>query len=228
MTTKQQDQSKVLEQMIKDYKEKKDVYLKIPALADSFEQLIVIYGDIAICLQKQVKDITGVTRTKAGVKDVLASSAYTVAAGVYAWASTTKNDMVLNQVNFTELALQSLTDKLISPTCKNIYDLAVANQAELVPFGVDADSIQQLQNDLDAYNTWSAEPRKQTLNRRAETQKLKLLFSEAFKLIKESTDKLIVKMKKIDMDTYNSYKAARAMPHAAKAKTDVPPPPKQS
>jgi hypothetical protein len=224
MTALQQTKKKRLVRMNEAYKQDQSDFDTIPAITDAFTRLEIINSEIDICAQKQILATVGTTEAKNSSKVTLANSANIVAGAIYSYALATKNIVLQTQAKYTELSLLKLSDTMIVPTCRNIYNLAITNADGLKNF-IGADIVQQLLAAIDAYTTINGKPLKQIKDRGTETKKLAALFNEADGIFRNQTDKLVEQLKDKFPDTYNNYQIALALPQAGdNSKGDNPPP----
>lgn len=180
-----------------------------------------IVEDLRQAAQQEVQAIGGYTDNKTGQRLILSNITLDVAAAIFAFA-TTNNDLVLKeQVNINQSYLQRQRDEVLGSVCTNILDIANANAAALIPFGVSAAKITDLDTAITNYNTAVPGPRNAVSNRVSVKDSMKELFTDADQLLKERADKLALQFKTTEPEFYAAYRSNRIIVDAATSSTQV-------
>lgn len=165
--------------------------------------------------------ITGVAIDKTVLKKNLCQSAADMAALVYAFASSTNNNTLKQEVNYAYTDFFRLKDDLVAPTAQNIHNAATANLAALAPFGITAAMLSALQTTITNYSTSVPTPRNAKAIKATFTQNIKQLIKETDDILKNQLDKLSVSFKTARPDFYSTYLNARIIIDPSKTETQI-------
>lgn len=185
---------------------------------DEFKDKIDTIREVA-----QQKDVTttGATADKKARKENLSRVASAVAGAIYAYAATTANNTLKQEVNFSAYALLRTKDAMLAPRCRNIHDLGAANLAALADYGVTAATLTELQTAIDAFAESVSKPRAAISARAAKTATLPQLFDEADAILTERMDTLIEMFAVTNPDFVATYHSARKILDAPTTTTQL-------
>jgi hypothetical protein len=130
----------------------------IPAVLDAFQTYKLMVAEIRSLVKQKTLITTGMSEDKKKTKLLLAEHALFIADAIYAYASKNKNYTLRNEVAFCKSGLEKLRDNLFIEACNTIYDLGMANLADLTPYTIDANTMQTLQTTIDLYTAESPQP----------------------------------------------------------------------
>lgn len=193
----------------------------VPAFATVATTLRTLYNNIVDAAQQEAQIIAGVSINKAETKINLCTEAASIAAAVYAWATSQSNYELKEQMNYSVSRLQQTKDELLVPVCNNIFSSANTNAAALAPYGITAARVTAFQTLIDEYVSVIPAPRNAASNRSAVRTTLINLFNEGDEIMKLQMDKLSVQFKNSNAAFYNAYKNNRVIINAASVQTQV-------
>jgi len=196
-----------------------DTVATVPAFQTAFTAFETTVGDIHDTVQLEANIISGITTDKSQLKATLCQQAADNCAVIFAYASTTNNNELKEQVSFSFWDLKRLTDEMLIPTCSNIYNGLNDNSKALKTFGITAGNISDLQTAIDDYQAILVSPRNAVTQRSAHGTALGNLFKQANDILKSQLDKVAVQFKSTAETFFVAYKKNRAVvgPGVAKA-----------
>lgn len=185
---------------------------------DEFKDKIAAIKEVA-----QQKDMAtqGAAADKKARKTSLCRIASAVAGAIYAYAATSGNNTLKQEVKFTNSQLMQTKDALLAPRCQNIHDLGAANLAALADYGINAAKLTELQAAIDAYAESAPKPRAAINKRAAKTATLPQLFKEADAILTERMDTFIGLFAAANPDFVATYQSARIIVDAPTTTTQL-------
>lgn len=193
----------------------------IPAFQTAVGKLNTTIASIVATAQQEDLITKGITIDKAEAKKTLCQLAADIAAPIVAFASTTKNNKLSKEVNFTHSDLIRTKDDQLAPRCKNIADAAQANLAALNAYGISAATVTALQNTIINYQAKVPDPRNAAAQKATIRTNLKNLIKEADQILKLQLDKTIVGFKTANADFVSTYKTNRIIIDPSKTTTTL-------
>lgn len=185
------------------------VYAGNLAFNAAFEALQAKISAILSTAQQDASIITGITADKNVSKDKLCAKASELANVTFAYASTTGNNTLKEEVNFSYSKLARLREELLAPNCQNIHDRIVENIAALADYGITGAMATELQQLIDKYSADTPKVRTAISNRKATTASLVTLFEELDDILKNRMDKIVVIFEAANPEFVAAYNAAR-------------------
>jgi hypothetical protein len=186
------------------------VYAQVEAFAAGVNDL---NADIARIreIEQQRLDVksNGVTKEKTALKEALVEAALKIASALYAYGFKTENPDIMAKVNFSRSVLLRMEDNALTTTAGEIAAVATASVAELTPYGINANDVDELKAKTAAYEAIIAKPRVAIGEHRVATANLAQTFRQTDMLLTDNLDKLIVLFEKSNPDFYNNYRNAR-------------------
>lgn len=152
----------------------------------NLDTAIEAIGDLR---DQQEEDTKGVTEDKQNNRQTLEEETYTIASVIIFYASGINNRTLLQKVNFTRSELSRARDNELPGMSEQVHQAAVANAAAILPFGVTATMITDLNTSLQTYVDSISKPRAAISDNSAATEQLPQLFADTTKLLEESLDK---------------------------------------
>ena len=193
----------------------------VPAFETSLNALNLKVSAIIAATQQEDLVTKGITVDKSEAKKRLCSLTTDIAAPIFAFASSTSNNQLKQEVNFSYSDLLRTKDDLMAPRCQNIKDLGTANIAALIPFGLTAASLDALQIEIDNYQVKVPTPRNSAAQKKTIRENIKSLIKEADIVLKEQMDKTVVGFKTTNPDFVSTYKANRVIIDPGKSTTTL-------
>lgn len=209
MNSKQEAKLNMFDAVLTHCQTNAAIVATVPAFDAAVNDFENVVDDLQEAAQAEILIITGHAASKTEQKEELISITLDVAGALVAFASANNNTVLKEQANLTYSDLNRLKDELLAPACNNIHDLADANAAALVPFGVTAAKITSLDNAITAYETAVPAPRNAVANRMSVAETIKLKLKEGDEILKERMDKLVIQFKTTEPEFHAAYKANR-------------------
>lgn len=181
----------------------------VAAYATTLTAFIAKQAAITTTAQQESQVISGITVSKADLKKSACTSGSTVAAALFAYATSINDPILQAKANFTYSDLFKLKDDELPVILQNIHDDANTVVASLAPFGVTAAILTSLQNVTDDYAAEVSAPRNAVAQRKSYKTQLKTLFKEADTLLTTQLDKLALQLKAAQPGFYMTYKNNR-------------------
>jgi hypothetical protein len=196
--------------VVKESKSNPDSIKLIPKFAKGIEQLDTIIQKIDVIRVQQEKDLTGITVDKRYSLNNLTDYMVDIAGALHAYAHDNGNNTLMGKVNYKPSVVEKMSQAEIIAAASIVYEEAgKIPAAELAEVGVSADELKEFAGLNDYFKNIKSAPREAIIDRSGSTEKLRDLFKEAGKLVKDSLDRLATQFKRKDPDFYLKYRAAR-------------------
>ncbi len=193
----------------------------VPAFETALNVFNVKLSAIIAATQQEDLVTKGITVDKSEAKKTLCRLTTDIAAPIFAFASSTANNKLKQEVNFSYSDLLRTKDDLMAPRCQNIKDLGIANLAALAPYGLTTAGLIALQTEIDNYQVKVPTPRNSAAQKKTIRENMKTLFKEIDIVLKEQMDKTVVGFKATNPDFVSTYKANRIIIDPGKSKTTL-------
>lgn len=177
--------------------------------------------EIQFYLGQQIKETTGITNDKQLVKENLCRMASDIAGIIYAFASTQKKMVLMEEVNYSYTKLFRLREDLILPTMQNIYVATEANREAIVDYGIDAEKIEAFEQAILHFKAVLPKIRIIRSEKSIYLDKISEIMAEVDALLSNRLDKLAVLFQKSNPDFYNAYKHIRKIDAPNSTSTQV-------
>lgn len=177
----------------------------------------------AIIATVQQEDLVtkGVTIDKSEAKKTLCQLAADIAAPIFAFASSTNDNKLKEEVDFSYSDLFKSKDDQLAPRCQNIHDAGTTNLAALAPYGITAATLTTFQTTIDNYQAKVPTPRNAAALKVTIRTNLRNLIKETDKVLKEQMDKPVVGLKTTNPNFVTTYKANRIIIDPSKSATTL-------
>jgi hypothetical protein len=123
----------------------------IPALASGFNDLQARISNISGLVSLQAAVISGIAIDKENLKAKMAILTYNYSGAARAWAAGNKDDTTYEALNLVQSVIKKKPDEVAGPACLNIYNIMNANAAALLPFGLTAAMLSELNTTISDY-----------------------------------------------------------------------------
>lgn len=197
------------------------IVASVPAFGKILDSFNANISAILALTQQEDLATKGITLDKATAKKMLCQLAADIAAPIFAYASTTGDNKLKQEVKFTAAELLRSKDDILGPRCQNIKDKGAENVAALKPWGITDTSLEALQTAIDGYQSKTPTPRNSTAQKKTIRNNIKKLFAETDLLLKEQLDKVVVGVKISNPDFYATYKENRIIIDPARFTTTL-------
>lgn len=158
--------------------------------------------------EQQLFDKSGIAESKSQLRNTLVLLAADTSRKVTAYAKFTNNQLLMNEIKYTESELRKIADTSLRDAAQGIYDRAQANLTALVPYGVTAATQTALQSAITAFLTSIPKPRLGIADKKETTAQLANLFKQADAAL-ENIDTLVEIVRLSQPAFYKGYKGVR-------------------
>lgn len=181
------------------------VWKGLPSFVDAFSDFEANLSSLQDALGAQVTNITGFTREKESLEELLIDKAIAVARAIFAYAEKMNNKPLREKVNYAPSDLKNTRDTVRISISQVIHDEANGVLGDLGDYGIDADGLEELQKAIKDYTTAVSAPRSATTEKKKATGMISELFGVIDGILKNRMDKLIEIFKKSNFDFYKQY-----------------------
>jgi hypothetical protein len=186
-----------------------EIVASIPAFQIAFDDFKAKIAEIIAAEQQKSAVLTGIAADKAQSKQSLCRQTANIAGAIFAFASTTSNNELKQQMNVSFSKLLKMKDIQLTARCRNIHDAGAANIDALADYGIKPALLSALQNAIDEYSATAPKPRTARSRGKAITGSLRELFKQADAILTERMDSFIGLIRENRPDFAATYEAAR-------------------
>jgi len=154
---------------------------------------------------------SGKTRAKKLAANRLIEQVMVVSGALLAWSVDNDNPEVQAISNLTRSYLKKIRDNELDLKGKQIYNLAQQHIDNSSNYGINAESLTELQQLSDTYHMALGEQESSMANRVSAGASMATLFQEADEILKLRLDSLMETVKPNNQDLYDAYNAARVI-----------------
>ncbi len=158
--------------------------------------------------EQQMFNKKGISAQKKQQRYTLAAVCGDTSRRITAYAKFTNNQVLLNEIKFSDSELKRAADTILRDNAQGIYDRAQANLTALEPYGVTAATQTALQDAINAFVTSIPKPRLGITNKKQSTAQLAKFFDAADEAL-DNIDTIIEMVKVSDANFYDGYKSVR-------------------
>ena len=180
-------------------------WVAIPGFATVVSTFISKIALIQATENRQQRTTKGVTTNKKNKKLLLIEKALVVAGGILSVAQETNDTELFELVNFTASELEHIGDTLLLDRATLILDTGNANAAAILPKGITAVILGELQTMVTEYETVVVSPRDLIVDKKTATAQLKVLFLDTDALLKDNLDRLMMQFKTSNNEFFRKY-----------------------
>lgn len=123
----------------------------IPELLAGFTALGARISNISGLISLQASVISGISVDKNDLKETMAKLTYNYSGPGRAWAAKNNDDQNYNAMNISISKIKQTPDDQAGPVCQNVHGLLNTNAVALVPFGLTAAMINELNTAITDY-----------------------------------------------------------------------------
>lgn len=221
MTGRQESKLNMYHAVINHADDNTTIVTTILAFSTAYTSFKAIVSSLDATVQLEAQVITGIATDKKTMKQTLCQQAADIAAVVYAYATTTNNNELAEEVNFSVSDLIRLRDDQTAPTCKNIHDAANDNLAALATYGITAGMLTTFNTLITDYTSKVPATRNTVALRKTYAASIKTLFKDADNILKKVLDKLAVQFKAANLEFHDTYFNNRIIIDAPTSKTGI-------
>jgi len=181
----------------------------IPAFSDAFTEFRNKLKDLQKVVKTQAKNITGVAKDKQQEKEEMILKALQVTSAVFSFAKTNGDEELASQAKYSPSRLRFTRDSLLLEYCHHILNMGNDNAAALVPYGIAAADLTELESEINDFEAIVAKPREIIGTRVDATQDMPLKIKALDFILKNRMDPLMIMFQQSSPTFYNKYKNAR-------------------
>jgi len=152
---------------------------------------------------------SGLVTEKTNLQNSLINKAFEIASLLHAWASMSGNSVLLKKVDFPISDLQRQRDNELASTCKGILALARENIGGLYQYQLNENDLNNLDNQINQYESGLPNHRISILERKAANEKIKELHASIDRILVDQLDRIMFRFNTTNPDFYTSYLNAR-------------------
>lgn len=180
-------------------------WVAIPGFANVVTTFISKITLIQATENRQQRTTKGVTTNKKNKKLLLIDKALVVAGGILSVAQDTNDSELFELVNFTASELEHIGDTLLLDRVTLILDTGNTHAAAILPKGITAVILGELQTMLTEYETVVVSPRDLIVDKKTATAQLKVMFLDTDALLKDNLDRLMMQFKTSNNEFFRKY-----------------------
>lgn len=180
----------------------------LPNYSGYFTTFLSSIAQIQTYAEQQMFDKKGIAVGKKQLRDSLVALAADTSRRLTAYAKFANNQVLLNEIKFTDSDLKRGADTVLRDYAQGIYDRAQSNLTALATYGVTAETQAALQDAITSFVNSIPKPRLGIAEKKQSTVQLANYFDAAdFAL--SNIDTIIGMVKVSQANFYNGYKTAR-------------------
>lgn len=160
----------------------------VRAFSTAFDRFKGFNTQIIPAVGAQETPRTGFATDKRTSKTQLCNATLIISKPMRAFATDTGDNALFDEVDYAFTELNRLRDDQIAPRCQIIHDRALANLPALGDYGITAEKLAVLQNEITGYTAQVPKPRSARADRSVQTANLAELFRESKKALKQMDD----------------------------------------
>jgi hypothetical protein len=185
------------------------IWSGVVAFADAFDEFTASNRKLEKIIQKQQTRIKGTTEDKFNKKMYLIKKTLMISRAMTAFANVTHNEILREEINFSERELIRCRDTELDVKCKIVQDRAVTYQAELTIYGLTPVIIAAQATAIDDYYSVVSKPRVAIAVRKSQTENLEKSLDENMKLLTGRLDNLTEIFSETHPEFVSEYKNSR-------------------
>ena len=228
MNNIQINKSRMYQTVNKVLESNRQMYAGIEELGAAQGQLTNYLELIGSYRQVQELNQTGLTGNKMMLKERLTNQLLKLVAGLSAYATVTRNTVLLAKVFYKPYALQK-PDPVLADIARLILNEAKSYQNELTRFFVTQADLTELETLVTQFMEAIPQKRVATNYSKVSTLNIAAVFAASDKLLKNETDMLMLPFRFTQPDFYEAYKNARIIvKYSGRKKTQEGPVPAEA
>jgi hypothetical protein len=188
--------------------ENESKWTAMPAFVNATTSFFDLSDQVQAAAMIQQGNTKGITDNKQQEEDEMIAMTLKVAGAVRAFATVTGNQELKAQMKYSASALKGMRDSDLLNACQHVHDVALEHVDGLADYMVTAETLTQLNDEVDDFRQALAAPRNAITRRSEATSRLADLFKEADGVLNDQLDALM-EMYREDKPFYNQYQAAR-------------------
>jgi hypothetical protein len=183
----------------------------IPAFGESYEK----FAGLVEQIRDKDKDMLGKTPGRVAAKeemgDAMVTATVIIGAGLAALAKKKGNTQLKEAIHIHEGRLRSARRSEQINRAKLTYDLAKANEQDLVAFAITSSMLADLKSRIAAFEEALKDVSTSVAERSGARSMLSDLFIQADEVLKDEMDQMMQVFRTTDPEFYNEYRSARVI-----------------
>jgi hypothetical protein len=217
MTDRQNSKLNMFQFLVNACLKNAHLFVGVPAFGSAIHQLEEAIAAIRQKAQQHSGDVVhGASMEKDAAIDSLIQLTMEIANALYVYAFSNDRYDLLSKTSINKSVLYKNSGNDLLTASRNIYAEATVYSAELQPYGINATTLTDFNNAINAFESVISKPREIIGDRKTHTSSLKQLFAEADSIVYDILDKLIVRFKVSAPEFYALYKNARNIINTAR------------
>jgi hypothetical protein len=193
----------------------------LPALKASLARLQSLYDRIRAVGTDASIQVDGVQDAKENADERLIDLLSPFCSSVYAYAADTGNQELRGEVDFSDYSFARLPEQQLSLTANRILEFTARHIAALADYGVTATDVTEIKDALASYDAYLMAPRRAITHRSQSIDTSGELLKEAETLLRESIDKVAIRLNKPHPAFYKEYLENRLIIGPATRRTGI-------
>ncbi len=210
---------------LRQYQQLKAAFEKYPtiwngnvSLSADYSLFLLNLASIETQAVNQGVNTAGIGKVKQALRFSLIEQATLVATAVRTFAHKTGDQELVVTAYYQESSLKKIREMDLVTACQIILDKASPKVASLRDYGVNTDTLAELQTNLTQFKNLNPQPKTAILTTKAVTKTLTALFRDTNQLVKINLDGTLLQYRKKASDFYTAYSHARAVGRSRKTK----------
>ncbi len=208
MTSKQNSIYSMIKRVLLFLKKSSDFFAALPVMAELIVEIETNLNEIDSYKEQQATDITGLRKQKDNYRKTALQKAVEISHTIQVYAKKTGNEVLANEIYYTESTLKNMSDNDLDTTLAVIYKSTDANKDKLASYGITPMKITDFKAAADAFKVAIGTPKGGTLGRKQSTDQLTVLFDAEMSTI-DDVDSMMDGFKFSNPALYNEYQNNR-------------------
>lgn len=208
MTSKQNSIYSMIKRVLLFLKKSSDFFAALPVMAELIVEIETNLNEIDSYKEQQATDITGLRKQKDNYRKTALQKAVEISHTIQVYAKKSGNEVLANEIYYTESTLKNMSDNDLDTTLAVIYKSTDANKDKLASYGITPMKITDFKAAADAFKVAIGTPKGGTLGRKQSTDQLTVLFDAEMSTI-DDVDSMMDGFKFSNPALYNEYQNNR-------------------
>lgn len=208
MTSKQNSIYSMIKRVLLFLKKSSDFFAALPVMAELIVEIETNLNEIDSYKEQQATDITGLRKQKDNYRKTALQKAVEISHTIQVYAKKSGNEVLANEIYYTESTLKNMSDNDLDTTLAVIYKSTDANKDKLASYGITPMKITDFKAAADAFKVAIGTPKGGTLGRKQSTDQLTVLFDAEMATI-DDVDSMMDGFKFSNPALYNEYQNNR-------------------
>ena len=195
----------MLKALLKLLKSNQSLWSDSPPLVNAVSQIENLVTAIEATRLITDQNYSGMVTKKTKLQNSLITRTFELTSMLFAMASSTKNDVLMEKVNFPVSELHRQRDGGLASTCRGIAILAHENMPELAGYPISETDLVSYEEQIELYETGLPNHRVSVSERKVANSKLKDLIKQTDDVLSNQVDRLMIRFATLNPDFYAAY-----------------------